>query len=51
MPAINVRGGTHAGWRAVKQQDKRDWVCPNDGSILRYYWVRCPNCKHPRPEE
>lgn len=44
---INVRGGTHAGWREVKQQAE-DWKCPSCGARNRYYWVKCPVCKHPR---
>jgi hypothetical protein len=50
---INVRNGTNAGWRTVKLQNRRDWKCPNRecGARNRYYWTRCPVCKHPRPEE
>jgi len=44
---VNVRGGTHAGWRTVRQQ-QQDWKCPNCGARNRYYWVRCPVCRHPR---
>ena len=44
---INVRGGTRAGWRQVKQQ-ARDWKCPSCGARNRYYWLNCPVCQHPR---
>jgi hypothetical protein len=50
---INVQGGTRAGIRTVKQQAS-DYTCPVSeggcGKIVRYFWVKCPNCGHPRPE-
>lgn len=45
---INVRGGTNAGHRRVKEQVKHDWKCANCGARNRYYWLRCPICRHPR---
>lgn len=45
-----VQGGTHAGWRSVKQRPKA-WTCPSCGAKLKYYWLACPTDKHPRPEE
>jgi len=48
---VIVKGGTRAGWRRVKKMVKTDWVCPGCGNRLRYYWLSCPNCHHPRPEE
>jgi hypothetical protein len=55
MLGVNVKGGTRAGWRRVlSTQKKDDWVCPLSeggcGKSLRYYWTRCPNCGHPKPE-
>lgn len=44
---VNVRGGTNAGWRITRSQAV-DWKCPNCGARNRYYWVKCPVCKHPR---
>ena len=43
-----IEGGANAGWRTVKAQAKADWVCPSCKAKLRYHWVRCPICKHPR---
>ena len=48
---ISVRGGTHAGWRKVRFQNKTDWTCPNCGARNRYYWNPCPVCANPRDEE
>ena len=45
---VNVKDGTRAGWRRPKEQAASDWKCPNCGARNRYYWVRCPICKHPR---
>lgn len=46
---VNVRGGTNAGWRRVKEAVvKEDWKCPSCGARNRYYWVKCPVCAHPR---
>lgn len=47
---INVKNGTRAGWRRVREQVKTDWKCSNCGARNRYYWLRCPNCNHPREE-
>jgi rubredoxin len=47
---INIRGGTHAGWRQTKEQNRSDWKCPTCGARNRYYWLRCPVDGHPRPE-
>ncbi len=47
---VNVQGGgSHAGWRTIFAKS-RDWRCPNCGASLRYYWTKCPNDGHPRPE-
>lgn len=41
---------TNGAHRKVKAQIKRDWKCSGCGATVRYYWVTCPNCQHPRPE-
>jgi len=48
---VNVKNGTHAGWRMVYVQNRADWSCPNCGARNRYYWVNCPVCHESRPEE
>jgi len=45
---VAVEGGTNAGWRVTHMQSKADWVCSGCKAKLRYFWTRCPNCKHPR---
>jgi len=48
---VSIKNGTRAGWRKVKETVARsDWKCPGCGARLKYYWTRCPNCGHPRPE-
>ena len=51
---INVKGGTRAGWRkirgAVTSAGRKDWVCPGCDSLIRYYWLKCPHCGHPRED-
>jgi rubrerythrin len=51
MLQVNVQNGTRGAWRKVHAQVKKDWICDNCGARNRYYWLSCPNCKHPRPEE
>lgn len=48
---VSVRNGTHAGWRKTRVQNRTDWTCPGCGKLVKYYWLRCPNDNHPRPEE
>lgn len=45
---VRIPGGTNAGWRRVKQQNRTDWRCSNCGARNRYYWLRCPVCRQPR---
>ncbi len=45
---VHVQNGTDAGRRIVKQQIRKDWKCPSCKAWVRYYWVNCPNCAHPR---
>jgi hypothetical protein len=54
MPLIiNVQGGTGAGKRTPRPQNRKDWVCPDCGARCKYYWLKCPvkGCGHRRPEE
>lgn len=47
---VNVKNGTHAGWRTVVAvQNRGDWRCPSCSARNRYYWTKCPVCNHPRP--
>jgi hypothetical protein len=48
---VTVKNGTRAGWRIVRSARTRDWKCPSCSAKNRYYWTRCPVCKHPRPED
>jgi hypothetical protein len=49
-------GGTHAGWRRVKERPA-DWHCyrvdPETGNshFVRGYWVKCPIHGTRRPEK
>lgn len=49
-----ISGGTHAGWRIVRLKGS-DWTCPvrdgGCGKSIKYFWTKCPNCGHPRPEQ
>jgi hypothetical protein len=47
----HIQGGTNAGWRTTKVLARKDWVCPDCGKVLRYYWTHCPVDGTPRPEE
>ena len=46
----HVAGGTHAGWRTVKAAIRKDWTC-GCGARNKYFWINCPVCHTPRPEE
>lgn len=48
---ISVQGGTHAGWRKVREQNRADWNCANCGAHNKYFWNPCPVCGHPREED
>lgn len=43
MPAVHVKGGTHAGWKPPFAGAVRpgDWKCPTCGANLKYL-KRCP---------
>ena len=51
---VRVKDGTNAGWRKVRAAGS-DYTCPTRdggcGKVVRYYWTKCPNCGHPRPED
>jgi hypothetical protein len=51
---IKVSGGTNAGNRTVKQRGS-DYICAKSeggcGTAVKYFWAKCPNCGHPRPEQ
>ncbi len=49
MLMVRVQGHRNV-YRKVKMQSKHDWKCPQCGAYIRYYWLTCPNCNHPRPE-
>lgn len=42
---VSVPGGTHAGWRRVKEA-RKPWTCPA-GHDNPGYVVRCLECKAP----
>jgi hypothetical protein len=54
VPYANIKGGTQSRIRTVKQQNSSDYTCSTReggcGKVVRYFWVKCPNCGHPRPE-
>lgn len=48
---VSVQGGTRAGWRKVlPAYAAKFWSCPGCGARLKYHWLRCPTCSHPRPD-
>lgn len=50
MLSIHVQGHINRH-RIVRQQKKIQWVCPNGHGPNAYYWLTCPVCGQPRPEE
>ena len=44
---INVKNGTNAGTRVVRERPSTAWKCCNNE--LKPYWVKCPDCGTPRP--
>jgi predicted RNA-binding Zn-ribbon protein involved in translation (DUF1610 family) len=50
MLTTRVQGGTRAGWRLLKPQNKADWECPSCHARNKFFWRNCPNCGHRRPD-
>lgn len=47
--SINVSGGTHAGWRRVKQTPPAFWTCKCPATRPGYL-VKCSDCKVKRDD-
>lgn len=54
MLQVSVQNGTRAGRKKPFVSNPTDYTCPvregGCGKVVRYYWVNCPNCGHPRPD-
>lgn len=46
---INVKDGTHAGWRVVKAP-RKPWDCPECSRYVEPRWTKCPDCGQKPPE-
>ena len=46
----SIEGGTHAGWRKVKQKPQ-GWMCITCDPFIVHpgYLVKCPECGSKRP--
>lgn len=51
MLSVRIAGGTNAGWkRPLTAHNRSFWICPECDARNKYYWLKCPNCGHRRPE-